>query len=85
MDKKQLVQLYLYNDIQNWEWSYRELLEHIVSEYSYSDVDYLLEQELNAIEFERLLKEEIERYYTLDTIATDSRNELILKKLKEKL
>lgn len=82
---RDVSKVYLENEIDNWEWSYQELVELMVSEFSYEDIEDLLVgfTENQSIQlFEKYLIYEIERFTSLDTIARDKINDKILETLR---
>ena len=78
-----LVKLYLYNEIDNWEWPYRDLYDLMISEFD--PMDNHISVKITKNEFAKKLKNEFLRFYPLDTIATDDRNDKIKNTLRKEL
>ena len=78
-----LVKLYLYNEIENWEWPYRDLYDLMISEFDSNDNHVSVKISKN--EFAAKLETEILRFYPLDTIATDDKNDKIKSALRKEL
>lgn len=85
MTKRQLVQLYIYHAIENWEWSYSSLVDSIVDDYDYNEEAYLLNEVLTEKEFFELTEKEFENYIPIDAIATDEQNDIIKNDLRKQL
>lgn len=81
--KDNLVKLYLFNEIENWEWSYLDLYDLMISEFDPEDIH--MSVKITEGEFSAKLKKELLRFYPLDTIATENKNDRIKKILKKEL
>ena len=78
-----LIKLYLYNDINNWEWPYRDLYDLMISEFDPNDNHASVK--ISKSDFAAKLKNEFLRFYPLDTIATDDKNDKIKNVLRKEL
>ena len=79
-----IVKVYLFNEIDNWEWSYEQLVLEMVGEFNDDGIEHLLENftEKEKLDlFERYLRLELEKYVALDTVATDKMNDYIIESL----
>lgn len=85
MKFKNMVQLYLYNEIENWEWSYEDLYYQMISEFDWKDsllyTDSISDNQAQKT-FETILEKEIKCYVEFSTIATDDMNDKIKQELK---
>lgn len=89
---EKMCQLYLYQEIDNWEWTYNDLVDLLTDEFNYSEAkdilvecDSVLTDEQALIEFKKSVEKEIKKYYSLDTVATDDKNNVIMESLKVEL
>lgn len=83
INNDKLVKLYLYNEVENWEWSYRDLYDLIISEFDPNDIH--INVKITESEFSVKLEKELLRFYSLDTIATDYKNDKIKDALRNEL
>lgn len=81
----EVARMFLVNDLDNWEWSYEDLVQIIVGEY---DTDGI-EEKVQYINFEKqleLLEQNLRKiigaYVSLDEMATDEMNDKMIKDLK---
>lgn len=84
MKAKTMIRLYLYNEIENWEWKYSRLIDLIVDEFDDDDIKQI-DDNFSYELVREVLKKEVEKFCNVETVATDELNERIKNNLKDKI
>lgn len=82
---REIAEVYLYNELDNWEWTYKELVDMMVGEFDTDGIEHLvgsipINKQFDL--FEKYLVQTIEDFVPLETIATDEMNDYMLDELE---